>query len=64
MRFRGRALKAYVVASLAVLALHYLVPYTVLHGAEGFTLYAFWSILAATWVVATVVFVSWGWLER
>jgi len=51
----------YAALALAVLVVHYVVPYTALRNSADFTLYTFWTLLSAAWIAATIVFIERWW---
>ena len=48
----------YLAVLLTVLALHYVVPFTVLKEAKGFELFAYWSILVIAWALLTGIYIE------
>ena len=58
---RGRALKAYLAWSAAVLASAYLVPYYIIRGG-ALSLYLFWSVLTLLHYLVTSAYVR-GWVR-
>ncbi len=57
MRARVRDI-SYALAGISILLIHYLVPYTMLKNAEGFSLYAFWGTLATIWLLITIIYLK------
>jgi len=55
----GRKL-LYLAWSLLVLALAYVIPYTLLAGVKGMELYAFWALLAVTHIIVSYAYVRFG----
>ncbi|MCD6324479.1 MAG: hypothetical protein J7L55_05180 [Desulfurococcales archaeon] len=53
---KARKTLTYLIAGLAIIALHYALPYTALSGGRGFELYAFWAVLASAWLAATLAY--------
>jgi hypothetical protein len=49
---------AYALTGISILTIHYLIPYTVLKNAEGFSLYAFWGLLATLWLLITIIYLK------
>ncbi len=49
---------AYVLWTIIVLLLAYIVPYTILHSVRDFTLYLFWTILALIHFAVTLAYIS------
>ncbi|HDN76198.1 MAG TPA: hypothetical protein ENG05_03615 [Acidilobales archaeon] len=53
----------YIVISICLILSHYVIPYTILKGPRGFTLFLFWSLLVLAWIVTTIVFVERRWFK-
>jgi hypothetical protein len=57
MRARVRDV-AYALTGISILTIHYFIPYTILKNAEGFSLYAFWGLLATVWLLITIAYLK------
>jgi len=51
---KGRSL--YIALGLIVISLHYIIPYSILREASGFSLFIYWVSLAAAWIAITVIY--------
>jgi len=55
MKLRGKDI-AYLTLGLGTLIAHYVIPYSFLRSASGFTLYAFWGCLVLAWLAITLAY--------
>ena len=59
----GKDMYTYLAFSLMLILAHYIVPYTILRNSKGFTLFLFWSLLVALWVIVTIIFIERRWFK-
>ena len=48
----------YLIALLATITLHYVIPFTLLRESRGFELFAFWTVLVAAFAIVTGIYVE------
>ena len=58
-----KCLKYFVVSSLAMILVHYLIPYTVLHHVRDFSLFMYWALLVLAWIVITSIIIEKWWFK-
>lgn len=58
-----RRLKYFIMVSLIMIVMHYLVPYTILLNATNFALFAYWVLLVLFWIVVTSIIVERWWFK-
>ncbi len=56
-------LKYFVISSLAMVLVHYLIPYTVLHHVRDFSLFMYWALLVLVWIVITSIIIEKWWFK-
>ncbi len=58
-----RHIRYFIMVSLIMIVIHYLVPYTILLNATNFALFAYWALLVLFWIIVTSIIVERWWFK-